>query len=90
MNELQLDAEEADILNSYEAGEWLPLPKSELARYQRYARATFRQNGKVNIQLPLKNLKALRKRALQKGIPYQTLITNILNQYLTGQLVERV
>lgn len=40
MDELKLDAEEADVLSSYEAGEWQSVSnlKGEIARYRQYAR----------------------------------------------------
>lgn len=36
-----------------------------------------------------KDLIGIQKRALEEGVPYQTLITSILHKYVSGMLVER-
>ncbi len=91
MSKLKLDEEEADLLASVEAGEWTSTRnlKSETAKYRDYARATFRKDRRVNIRISSKDLVGLQKRALEEGIPYQTLISSILHKYLAGSLVER-
>ncbi len=88
---LNLDAEEKDILATYDADEWQSVenPDAEIQRYRQYARATFRKDKRVNIRISAKNLEALQKKALEEGIPYQTLISSILHKYITGRLVER-
>ena len=88
---LNLDAEEKDILATYDADEWQSVENSdaEIQRYRQYARATFRKDKRVNIRISTKNLEALQKKALEEGIPYQTLISSILHKYITGRLVER-
>jgi predicted DNA binding CopG/RHH family protein len=44
----------------------------------------------VNIRISAKDLEALQKRALEEGLPYQTLIASLLHKYVAGRLVERV
>lgn len=91
MNKMKLDKEEADLLASVEAGEWISTRKlkAETTRYRDYARATFRKDRRVNIRISSKDLVGLQKRALEEGIPYQTLISSVLHKYLAGSLVER-
>jgi predicted DNA binding CopG/RHH family protein len=43
----------------------------------------------VNIRISHKDLEALQKRALEEGIPYQTLLASILHKYAAGRLVEK-
>ena len=62
--------------------------EAEKQRYVDYARATFRKDKRVNIRISSKNLDALKKKALEEGIPYQTLISSILHKYVNGRLVE--
>ena len=73
------DADEKDLLESVERGEWRPAGggKRERARYARYARATF-----------CKDLEAIQKRVLAEGLPYQTLISSLLHKYASGRLKE--
>ncbi len=89
--DLNLTDEEQDILDSYEAGEWQSVDDkvSEMKTYQEYARATHKKDRRVNIRISSKNLDAIQKRALEEGIPYQTLISSILHKYVNGRLVER-
>ncbi|MFZ1402742.1 MAG: antitoxin, partial [Anaerolineae bacterium] len=57
--------------------------------YQAYARATFRKDRRVNIRLTEKDLVGLQLRALEEGLPYQTLMASILHKYVVGRLVEQ-
>ncbi len=88
---LNLDAEEKDILATYGADEWQSVEnrEAEIHKYRQYARATFKKDKRVNIRMSKRNLEALQKKALEEGIPYQTLISSILHKYITGRLVER-
>ena len=58
-------------------------------RYRDYARTTFKKDRRVNIRISRKDLEALQKRALEEGIPYQTLLASILHKYAAGRLVEK-
>ena len=93
MNEnMNINAKEEDeILESFEAGEWQSIKdaQAEAQRYQEYARATHKKDKRVNIRISTKNLEALQKKALEEGIPYQTLISSVLHKYVNGRLVER-
>jgi predicted DNA binding CopG/RHH family protein len=86
-----LDAEETKLLESYDREEWQSIPdvESESLRYREYARATFKKDKRVNIRISQKDLMALQKRALEEGIPYQTLIASILHKYVAGRLAEK-
>ena len=86
----KLDAEEQEILDAFEAGA-LKRPanaKAEIKRHQEYAAATFQKDSRINIRISSKDLRSLQKRALQEGLPYQTLIASLLHKYVEGRLVE--
>ncbi|MBL0350199.1 MAG: antitoxin [Elusimicrobia bacterium] len=86
----KLEKEEQDILRSYEAGEWTPLgKKADLGRYQKYARATFQKDRRVNIRISSKDLAGAQKKAMEEGIPYQTLISSVIHKYVAGVLVSK-
>ncbi len=91
MDKVKLDKEEADLLNSYESEEWQPIDKLEVEvqKYREYARATFKKDRRVNIRISSKDLEGIQKKALEEGIPYQTLIASILHKYVSERLVER-
>jgi predicted DNA binding CopG/RHH family protein len=93
MNEIKLDAEEKELLTSYEADEWQSVGNVEAEKqtYSEYATATFKKDRRVNIRISSKDLEALQKRALEEGLPYQkTLIASVLHKFVSGRLVDRV
>jgi predicted DNA binding CopG/RHH family protein len=87
---MKMDADEKELLESVDRGEWKPAKgvKREHARYSRYAKATFRKDRRLNIRLSSKDLEAIQKRALAEGLPYQTLIASLLHKYASGRIKE--
>ena len=88
---MNLNKEEKELLKSVERGEWKSIPdlKREAKRYQEYAKATFRKDKRVNIRISEKDLTNIQKKALQEGLPYQTLISSVLHKFITGQFTEK-
>jgi predicted DNA binding CopG/RHH family protein len=68
---MKVDADEKDLLESVERGEWKSAGggKRERVRYARYAKATFRKDRRLNIRLSSKDLEAIQKRAIAEGLP---------------------
>ena len=91
MGKIRLEREEAELLDSYESGEWRSIDalEAKAQEYREYARTTFKKDRRVNIRIPSKDLEGIQKRALEEGISYQTLIASILHKYVSGRLVER-
>ncbi len=88
---MKLDHDEKEILNSIQRGEWRPVKgaKRAASRYAGYAKATFRKDRRLNIRISSKDLEAIQKRAIEEGLPYQTLISSLLHKYASGRLRER-
>ncbi|MCI0794477.1 MAG: antitoxin [Chloroflexi bacterium] len=86
-----LDQEERELLESFERDEWRSVAgrESEFERYREYALSTFKKDKRVNIRISTKDLEALQTRALEEGIPYQTLMASVLHKYVGGRLVEK-
>jgi predicted DNA binding CopG/RHH family protein len=86
----KLDREERSLLAAYEKGQFQSVAsKSELTRYKAAARATAIKDRRVNIRLSSGDLGDIQARALEEGIPYQTLISSVLHKYVTGRLAEK-
>ena len=87
----RFDAEETELLSSFEHGEWKSGRdvKAEMKRFRRYAADTLKKDARVNIRLPSRVLEELKERAVEEGIPYQTLISSILYKYVQGRLEEK-
>ena len=88
---VKLDREEKALLESVEAGEWESIPdlEKEIQISEQYARATFKKDKRLNIRISKHDLDALKVKALEQGMPYQTLVSSILHKYTTGRLAER-
>jgi predicted DNA binding CopG/RHH family protein len=85
-----LDAQEMELLKAYEQGEFQSVAsKNELAQFRAAARSTAIKDKRVNIRLSSGDLSDIQVRALQEGVPYQTLIASILHKYVTGRLAEK-
>ena len=86
-----LDKEEKELLESIERDEWKSISKlqEEIERSKKIARATIVKDQRMNIRISKKDLDALKIRAIEEGMPYQTLVSSILHKYLSGKLVEK-
>jgi predicted DNA binding CopG/RHH family protein len=82
-----IDEYELEILSAYETGKLQSVAtKSELAKFKAAARATAIKDRRVNIRLSSGDLSDIQVKALEEGVPYQTLIASVLHKYVTGRL----
>lgn len=87
---MPIDDDERAILSAYEKGKLVSIAtKTELARFKAVARATGIKDRRVNIRLSSGDLNDIQTKALEQGIPYQTLIASVLHKYVTGRLAEK-
>ena len=88
---MKLNKEEKELLKSVENGEWRQIPnfKKEAKRYQEKARETLKKNKRVNIRMTERDLVQIQKKAIDEGLPYQTLISSVLHKYINGHLTEK-
>ena len=85
----KIDAYELEVHNAFEKGQLKSVAtKAELAKFKAAARATAVKDRRVNIRLSSGDLSDIQVKALEEGIPYQTLIASVLHKYVTGDLAE--
>src|SRR5258706_10764202 len=67
---MKINADEKELLESVERGEWKSADggKRERTRYSRYAKATFRKDRRLNIRLSSKDLEAMQKASTRSGV----------------------
>lgn len=89
-DDIKLNEEEKDILDSFEKGEWQPIKdrEKEIDRYSSYAKATLKKDKRINIRISDKDLESIQNIAIEEGIPYQTLISSLIHKFVTGKLSE--
>lgn len=86
----KVDAYEMEVLKAFETGKLKSVAtKAELERLKSAARATSIKDRRVNIRLSSIDLTDIQVKALEEGVPYQTLIASVLHKYVTGKLSEK-
>ena len=86
---MKLDPYELEVLRAFEGGKLHSVAtKADLARYKEAARATAIKDKRVNIRLSSGDLADIQARALEEGMPYQTLIASVLHKFVAGRLIE--
>jgi predicted DNA binding CopG/RHH family protein len=87
----KLDKAERELLKSYENEEWVSVSnfESEKLRYEQIARHTIQKNKRINIRISERDLTRIKLKAIEEGIPYQTLISSVLHKYVSGRFMEK-
>ena len=82
--------EDKEIIESIENGEWKSIENLEEMKKKLISAAseTAIKDYRINVRISKRDVEALKTRALEEGIPYQTLVTSILHKYVTGKLEE--
>ena len=88
---MKLDKEEKEILDAYEKGSVASIPnvEKEIERYREYAKAALQKNKRINIRISERDLIHIQRKAVEEGLPYQTLISSILHKFVAGHFAER-
>ena len=83
--------EERKLMESIESEEWVSVDNidEEIKKARETARSTFIKSERMNIRISSKDLNGLKVRAMEEGIPYQTLVSSIIHKYVSGRLVEK-
>jgi len=89
MKKSKLDGDEQALLEAFEAGQFEShLTPERKAFIARSAAETFKKDKSINIKISSRDLSAIKRRALEEGIPYQTLVSSIIQKYISGSLCD--
>ncbi len=88
---MKYDKEEKNILEAFESGNLkLSKPsKKEIELIKSAAKNTFKKNKRITIRLYDHDYSGIQKKAMEMGIPYQTLISGIIHRYIEGDLTTK-
>ena len=83
--------EESELMNSIENNEWKSVrnKKELIEKLQVAAKNTMLKDQRMNIRIAKKDLEGLKTKAMEEGIPYQTLVSSILHKYVIGKLIDQ-
>lgn len=85
---MKFDEEEQALIDAYENDELeLKTPsKEEIEFIKATAKNTFKKNKSITIRLYEHDYVNIQKKALEMGIPYQTLISGLIHRYVEGDI----
>ncbi|MEQ1666849.1 MAG: hypothetical protein ABL868_00185 [Sulfuriferula sp.] len=86
----KVDSFEQALLTAYDNGELASIRPNAatLSQFKAAATATFLKEKRINIRLSAPDLMDIQARALEEGMPYQTLIASVLHKFAAGRLIE--
>jgi len=83
MKKLKLDPQEEKVNKDFNNNKFISVKnlKKEKEIFTRLAKANLKKSKNINIRISEPTLLKLKSRAMENGIPYQTLVSTILHQY---------
>lgn len=82
-----IDKGEMELAKSLENEEWVSdLSKKEKKLYEDYARHSLAKQKRINIRMTERDLKKIQVKAIEEGVPYQSLISMLIHKYNEGKL----
>ena len=81
-----LDEEEQQLLEEFDKGEWKSIKNFSKAKklYEAAARNTLNKTKNINIRLSERDLQKAKVKAMETGIPYQTLLGSIIHRFVNN------
>lgn len=84
---VSLDKDEMGLKKSIENEEWVSdLTKKDKKQYEEYARYSLNKQKRINIRMTERDLKKIQAKAIEEGLPYQSLISMLIHKYNEGKL----
>ena len=86
-----IDQAEKDLMESIERDEWQPVKNIDQEKEKAIAAArnTLKKEKRINLRLTQKDYYQIQIKAIEEGLPYQTLVSSLVHKYLNGSLVSR-
>lgn len=87
---LDIEHHEADILKDLDAGDFIPVSdhKSAIEKAEVAASQFIKRDSRINIRISSADLNAVRRIAVEEGLPYQTLLASVIHKFASGRLVD--
>ena len=84
--------EDKDLLESIQNDEWKSAKGKNglIKELVETASNTMLKDQRMNIRIGKRDLEGIKAKALEEGIPYQTLVASIIHKYVSGKLKEVV
>lgn len=81
-----IDKEEKEIVESYDSDEWVSAGDEKKEELREAAKNSLLKKKRINIRLTEKDYHDIQVKAMEEGVPYQTLISSIIHKYNKDEL----
>ena len=82
------DNEEKELMDEIDRGEWIPVSaekRRELLELSKNAAIESQKKvSRMNIRLTENDMLKLKVKAMERGMPYQTLVTELIHEYVAN------
>ena len=86
-NEKFFDNEEKTLSESINKGEWKSdFDKRLKTQYQAFANFSLNKSKRINIRMNERDLRKFQVKAIQEGMPYQSIISMLVHKFNEGKL----
>ncbi|MGE4510040.1 MAG: hypothetical protein AB7D43_02955 [Sulfurimonadaceae bacterium] len=86
---MKFDAYEQELLDAVESAthfERVENYEEEILMAQKAAKNFLNKTKNINVRLPEYDLIQLKRKSAELSIPYQTILTSLIHQYVTGRI----
>ena len=86
---MKFDAYEEELLDAVETATQFERVKDyddEIVMAQEAARNFLNKTKNINVRLPEYDIIQLKRKSAELSIPYQTILTSLIHQYVTGRI----
>ncbi len=92
MKKLHLDKYEKDLVTAIDKNEFVEVKnqKQAIKKYTAYFKNHQKKNMRISIRIADHDLQQIQKKAIETGLPYQTLVTTLLHQYAKGKIAIKI
>ena len=86
-----IDAEEKELIEALEENDWRPVKnlKDWKTLLSKTATNTLTKDQRMNIRITKNDLEGIKLKAIEEGMPYQTLVASVIHKYVIGKLTEK-
>ena len=83
-----MDKDEEELMDSIEQDQWRSVSNlyDEQQKAKIAAKNTLKKDKRINLRLSQRDYQQIQIKAVEEGMPYQTLIASILHKYLNDSL----
>jgi len=88
MNNIEiLDKDALELSQSFDHEDWVSdLTEIDKKQYEEYARSSLNKQKRINIRMTERDLKKIQAKAIEEGLPYQSLISMLIHKFNEGKV----